>query len=298
MGLRLLADRVTHQTVVPSGRAPRRVAEGIGIRLVALVPEKMAPRIGTRLATMLVPLDRPDEGSPLSFAQLAATFKMTTMVAVRGPWPPMRGFSIRPDLAIELIDVISRTQPAVVVELGSGSSTVIVAYALERHGGRVVSFEHQAAYAAASRALLEAHGFSPDQAEVRLAPLHDVVIGDETWPWYDIGDPREIGPIDLLIVDGPPGPLHPLIRYPALPVLHDAIRPGGVVVVDDGRRDDEREMVRRWQAELPTWSVEPLGVQQGGFRLRKPDATGPSTVNGRPATDGGARTVAEGRSTG
>jgi hypothetical protein len=267
--LRLLADRVTHRAFVPSDRRAKRLVRSIGVGLLELVPEPPAQRIGERLATGLMPLDIAEVDSRWSFAQLAATFRLAATLKLRGPWPPMGGLRIGPDLAMEMVEAISETEPAIVVELGSGSSTVILAYALKPHGGRLVSFDHHATYAAASQSLLEAHGFTPEQAEVRLAPLHDVTIGDQTWPWYDIGDPRDIGPIDLLIVDGPPGTLHPMVRYPALPVLGDVIRPGGVVFVDDGGRADERAIVRRWQLELPTWTVEPLNVRGGGFRLRK-----------------------------
>ena len=43
-------------------------------------------------------------------------------------------------------------------------------------------------------------------AEVRLAELNQLNINGEEFSWYSVDAFRDINEIDLLLVDGPPGP--------------------------------------------------------------------------------------------
>ena len=53
--------------------------------------------------------------------------------------------------------------------------------------------------------------------------------------------------IDVLIVDGPPGNTHEFARLPAETLFH-LVAIGGLVVLDDADRDEERQIVERWSA--------------------------------------------------
>ena len=59
--------------------------------------------------------------------------------------------------------------------------------------------------------------------------------------------PNLPGSIDILFIDGPPGRLQPLSRYPALPAARPHLSPHALVVVDDGRREDEAQMIELWR---------------------------------------------------
>jgi predicted O-methyltransferase YrrM len=210
------------------------------------------------------------EEASWQYRQLEATISLAAVLPLRAPLPPMRGYPISPDFALAVVDAIDETGAALVVELGSGVSTLIAAYALEARGrGRVRSLEHLPDYAAQTRALLARHGFADDAAEVRDAPLCDVTLADDVFPWYDQRALDGLSDIDVLVVDGPPGPSHLLARYPALPLLHERVRSGGIVLLDDGDRPEEQEIVKRWREALPSWSVDELDVEKGAFRLRK-----------------------------
>ena len=63
--------------------------------------------------------------------------------------------------------------------------------------------------------------------------------------------------IDLLIIDGPPGAIHPFMRGAAA-CLFDRIAPGGVILLDDGARPGERVVTHRWRRRWPEFD----------FRLR------------------------------
>jgi predicted O-methyltransferase YrrM len=148
-----------------------------------------------------------------------------------------------------------------VVELGSGTSTVWLAYALEQTGGRIVSLDHDPHYAQNTREMLRAHGL--DQvAEVRDAPLAPITVREADFRWYDTGALSDLNDIDLLLVDGPPGSIGPLSRYPALSVLRPRLAAGATVVLDDLSREDEQETLRRWVYEDCTLTVEATLIGQ------------------------------------
>ena len=120
-------------------------------------------------------------------------------------FPATRTWVASPDLLRYLYLTVLRERPELILECGSGLSTVILAYGLRdsAHGGKVVAFEHLETFARQTTALLEEHELT-SFAEVRFAPLSDVALGDETLPWYDPSAlPGEA--IDLVLVDGPPG---------------------------------------------------------------------------------------------
>ena len=114
----------------------------------------------------------------------------------RAPMPSSGGYALNPTDLLDLVHLIRTRQPRLVLELGSGTSTVWIAYELQKSGGRLVSLDHEAAYAEKTRAALAAHGLS-EVAEVRDAPLRPVVLDGRSFPWYDVdaaGRPRRRGP--------------------------------------------------------------------------------------------------------
>lgn len=162
-----------------------------------------------------------------------------------------------------IVREIERLRPAHVVELGAGASSLIAARALQLHGGaRLHSFDQHGGFVDATRRWLGDHGLDVD---IRHAPLtHE----SADWPgrWYAIdGLPDQI---DLIIIDGPPWSVHPLVRG-AADALFSRLAPGGVVLLDDAARPGERLVARRWRKRWP----------QIDFRLMKDGTKG--TLVGR-----------------
>ena len=93
-------------------------------------------------------------------------------------------------------------------------------------------------------------------ATVVDAPLKDYRIGGTEYRWYDIPDGEIDEPIDVLLVDGPPGTTGPMARYPAVPVLLDRLSTLATVLVDDANRDDEVEMTSLWQSQFNLFRVD------------------------------------------
>lgn len=142
---------------------------------------------------------------------------------------------------------IRRTKPQLILECGSGLSTVIMAEALRRNGtGNLVSLEHHVLFYDRSCRLLIEHGLDT-WASIRFAPLRN--------GWYDAELPE--GFIDLMLVDGPPGAA---LRYPALSKVNGRV---GMVVLDDANREGEREVLARWQAQYPEYQLELIPHPRG-----------------------------------
>ncbi len=153
-------------------------------------------------------------------------------------------------------------KPRRILECGSGLTTLVMARCCQRLGkGRVVSLENGGEFAHAAQNWLETYGLS-SCAEVIHAPLVDIHVGEGTWQWYDCQDLPQ-GPFDLLVVDGPPGFLQPLSRYPALPLLADRLAKNALVILDDAARPDERAVVARWLAEYPGLGHRYLEMERG-----------------------------------
>ena len=182
-------------------------------------------------------------------------------------FPKTRSWAASPDLLHYLYRYVLQKRPQQILECGSGLSTLIFAYALRGTGdaGRVIALEHSDDYAASTRQLLEEHELT-EYAEVRLAPLTDVHIGGEVWTWYD---PAALpaGPIEVALVDGPPGDLGSHARFPALPMLLDRLAPAADVFLDDTGRQEESEIVGLWTEPLRGVRVEELAHEKGTTRL-------------------------------
>lgn len=202
------------------------------------------------------------------FSQLEALDWLREELRLDHPLPPTRGFAAAPDALVELVRLVDQVSPEQVVELGSGVSTIVLARRLQQVGrGRLTALEHLPEHAERTRAELARQGLL-DVAEVVDAPLVDVSLGDASWRWYVTE--RVPGTIDLLFVDGPPSGTGPLARYPALPMLRERLTPGSVILVDDGDRPDERQVVERWQAEVPGLQATHLALTKGAWLLGLP----------------------------
>ncbi len=78
-----------------------------------------------------------------------------------------------------IVDHVERTRPRMVVELGAGATTLVLAQALRRHGGgQLVSFDQHDGFVAATRDWLATHGLS---ADLRHAPLAETEIARDRW---------------------------------------------------------------------------------------------------------------------
>jgi len=171
------------------------------------------------------------------------------------PLPPAGGWAASPDFLLLLVRHARAERPAVVLECGSGVSTVALARCMQLNGaGHVFALDHDVEFAQRTRADLERYGLG-DWATVIDAPLRKLTLGGRDWQWYD-ADALPGDGVDLLVVDGPPMPIDPLVPYPAGPMLFAKIVPGGTVFMDDTDRPGEKEIAARYRREFPDFDQQ------------------------------------------
>ena len=203
-----------------------------------------------------------------SYRQTEALHSMMNTIRPSVPLPLSTTWSAFPDLLNHLCALVLERKPELVFEIGSGISTLTMAYCLRRVGtGRIVSLENEPRYAAATREMLAQHGLS-ELVTIVDAPITESVIGGERWSWYDLARLPTTRPIDLLFVDGPHGLTQRLARYPAVPVLSTRLAADCVIVLDDGARPDETAIAERWSREF-SLHAHYLPLEKGAYVLKK-----------------------------
>jgi phage-related protein len=114
-----------------------------------------------------------------------------------------RGWSATPELLAHIYHHIVTKKPKVVLDIGSGMSTLISGLAVEKSPEtKVISWEHLPEYAEQTMELLKKFGVE-NHVDLQVRPLEPVDVEGTTYSWY--AGPHSLGQkIDLLIVDGPP----------------------------------------------------------------------------------------------
>lgn len=202
--------------------------------------------------------------------QSQAIENLFEMFDIQDVVPFMGGWAASADLVLTVLEEIRLTRPRVIVECGSGTSTLWMALAIRKYGLQtaLVALEHQPSFAATTRELLARHGVST-YAEVRDAPLQPTGIDGHGTPWYAAAAVEDLHGIGLVFVDGPPDAVGPQVRYPAVPLLRDRFDATVTIVVDDLGRSSEREMVARWERELPDFTLIKLDLEKGAALFRR-----------------------------
>ncbi|MHC4810730.1 MAG: class I SAM-dependent methyltransferase [Planctomycetota bacterium] len=213
-----------------------------------------------------------DHGNTL-LRQAEYAMELRRMLEPRAVLPASRRWAACPDLLAAVTDAIMDTRPTTVVECGAGLSTITSSLALEKFcgpGARMLTLEHDEAWAEESRRRIRRHGLE-GVSRIVSAPLTSSDVGGRTLQWYDLTDVDLPERIDLLVVDGPPRESSDLARYPAGPILNDRLVSGAIIILDDAARPEERTAVDRWIRELG-WERLPMvtDTEKGIAILRKP----------------------------
>jgi len=212
-------------------------------------------------------LDAADESHGL-YHQLQAYDSLMRLIQPVAPLPLLRGWAASPDLLLLLARHVKKYRPGAILECSSGSSTLVMARCCQMNGsGHVYSLEHDAHFAEQTREGLAEQGLE-EWASVIHAPL--VSTGESGQPWYDLSRlavPE--GGFEMLVIDGPPATTAKHARYPALPQLDKMLKQGARVFLDDARRGEEKQILKRWQQELPHYSQEWLPLDKGAAVLTK-----------------------------
>jgi hypothetical protein len=145
-----------------------------------------------------------------------------------------RDYSASPEMLEELFNRIISARPKTVFELGSGLTTLISSYALQKNGyGKVVSWDCLETRASSNRDLIDSHDQGQFAEILDATPQKNAEPGS-TSLWFD-KTPEE--KIDFLVVDDSMDPpltpsskgliqaLRPYLNIGSTIFLHDRIRP-------------------------------------------------------------------------
>ena len=179
----------------------------------------------------------------------------------------MHGWPISPDLALYIIELLETNHYDLVIEFGSGVSTVLMAKTLakiaSRSDGKVkakqIAFEHLERYYEETSENLKQAGLN-NAVELIFSPLQPYVAPNGTaYSYYNCNDYLAIlskhhaltGMRILVLVDGPPKSTGAHARYPALPAV-TAHFPNAHVdfLLDDYLRTDEKEIAQLWLTDI------------------------------------------------
>lgn len=160
------------------------------------------------------------------------------------------GWAASAEFLAELHATIISKKPKFIFEIGSGVSTVIQGVALRQLGsGKSFSLEHLSEFQEKTKEQLEEFGVQ-DFCEVQVRDLVDHNLEAGIFRWYDLKDLPTL-PIDILVVDGPPGGTQKMARYPVLELLSAQITQETVIFLDDFERPDEQAAVEKWKELFP-----------------------------------------------
>jgi predicted O-methyltransferase YrrM len=182
----------------------------------------------------------------------------TCLAALHLKFPIFLGdWSIDSFLGRYLIQHILENHPKCIVELGSGSSTILIARTLTLIGeGNTIhiAIDHDEKFIELTRNIAKLNGVI-NRIEFILCPLIRYEALDKLW-YEAVTDKLGEKKIDLLLIDGPPGSIQKHSRYPALPILKQTLAEHCTVILDDAIREEEQEIAKRWKCENPEFKLD------------------------------------------
>lgn len=181
-----------------------------------------------------------------------------SMLPEHADLPLLGGWAVSAPTLTAMVNEVSRNpQRKIIVECGSGVSTIWLALACRRRGhGHVYALDHDRKFADGTRQYIDRNNLQ-DWATVLDAPLTLHEIHGQEYMWYSLDGLGDVKDIDLLFVDGPPGDTGPMARLPAFPALSSRLSNDAWVVLDDTIRKEERDIAASW-CENPEHGIQLL----------------------------------------
>jgi hypothetical protein len=146
-----------------------------------------------------------------------------------------------------------------ILECGSGLTTILIGLIAQRRGETMWTLEHHEVWGRKTRRYLERYKIKSVRVSVR--PLKEYA----GFSWYD--PPLDVIPdeVAFVICDGPPR-RNPGNRYGLLPVMGARLKPGCVILLDNGGREEEQAVARAWSSELGV-TYKTVGTKKPFIRL-------------------------------
>ncbi|KIC40151.1 hypothetical protein RA27_15065 [Ruegeria sp. ANG-R] len=135
-----------------------------------------------------------------------ATASLNQRLEIGRSLPNWNVWSMPPDTLVQILEIIETRKPKLIVEFGSGISTIVIASKLRDVGGKLISYEHDAEYAENVRHGLTERGLA-GFVDLRVRGITPTKFLEYDHRWYDVDLDELPKNADLVVVDGPPMPL-------------------------------------------------------------------------------------------
>ena len=209
--------------------------------------------IGAATAIVVLLMRRWRVAPPLYDNELQKIVAMINLTPVlKGSYLPFGDYAMEPVHLFHLLSRLQAMEPDVIVECGSGTSTLLIGNLLrQKERGHVFSLEDDYDWYRLMCRQVELHDLG-SRITLVYAPLEqrDFGVGDAS-DWYSSRSVERaletVDHLDVLIVDGPKSQTD-LARFPALPFLLPKMTPDTLIVLDDVNRPQEQLVLSRWQA--------------------------------------------------
>lgn len=193
------------------------------------------------------------------------------------------GWPISPDMGLFILEKMQEKHYDLIVEFGSGTSTVLLAKSVEsflhqigdldqtKKGPplpEIFSFEHDAVYFTKTKKALQSAGLD---RFVRLmhSPLVDWESDGATYKFYDcqtelinLANKHKGANLRILVlIDGPPSSTCSNARYPAVPYVFSILQGNNIdIMLDDAARPEEKKVIDLWRSY---WQRQSINVIEG-----------------------------------
>jgi hypothetical protein len=147
------------------------------------------------------------------------------------------GWSAKTSYIETLIKYANNTNK-LILECGSGLSTLIIGPIAKKRRLKMISFEHNDYWANRVQSLINKYKLNYN--DILLRPL----VNYGNFYWYDIKNVN-IPEIGLCICDGPPGGTYGG-RKGFLYLFKSKVISGTAILVDDTNREEEKSMIKEW----------------------------------------------------
>ena len=144
----------------------------------------------------------------------------------------------------EIVGQVKNLRPSVILEFGSGASSIRLSQAFNQ--AEIFSIDHDIEFFRQAEQLRDAHHV--DNLHLIFCPLRWQTHGLKMYESYRKANlPKKI---DAVIIDGPP---HYTFngREACLYQVYENLRIGGLVILDDFDRSQEKEHVANWLGRYP-----------------------------------------------
>jgi len=151
----------------------------------------------------------------------------------------------------EIIRRLSLLHPETIVEFGSGASSIQLAREFKH--AKIIAIEHDKDFFDEANSLK--NKYHVGNLEIYYCPLQWHIFKLCLYQSYSNGYcPQKI---DAVIIDGPPYYVHKGREY-CLHSVNNKLKTGGLIILDDYKRHEEKKCVQNWKLTYPSTFQETI----------------------------------------